>query len=95
LRKQEGFALAASREGRAGSLLLHQDADLFVAELGRGEEATFAVRAARHAWLHVARGTVTLDSERLGEGDGAALSGTTRVAARAEAPATLLLFDLA
>jgi hypothetical protein len=38
---------------------------------------------------------VTLDSERLGEGDGAALSGTTRVAARAEAPATLLLFDLA
>jgi redox-sensitive bicupin YhaK (pirin superfamily) len=95
LPRREGFALAASRDGRKGSLLLHQDADVLVAELEEGEEASYELRPARHAWLHVARGDVAFGEERLGEGDGAAVAGAARLRARARTPATILLFDLA
>jgi redox-sensitive bicupin YhaK (pirin superfamily) len=95
LGRRKGFGLAVSRDGREGSLRIHQDAEIHVAELVPDEQAEFALAPDRHAWVQVARGEATVNGQSLLAGDGLAASGEDRVAVHATQPATLLLFDLA
>jgi quercetin 2,3-dioxygenase len=90
-----GFALLASRDGRAGSMRIHQDVDLHLALVGSEERRTLALGPGRHAWVHVARGSVTLDGSALAEGDGAALSGAPALEIVGQEEAEVLVFDLA
>jgi len=78
------FVLLASKGGRVGSLDVHQDVDLWV-----------RLRPSRHAWIHVARGAVSVNGTGLGEGDGASVSGEGRLEFVGERPAEILVFDLA
>jgi quercetin 2,3-dioxygenase len=87
--------LVASRAGRDGSVSYHTDTDLYAALLSPGEEVSHPLRPGRHAWLHVARGAVTLDGRDLASGDGAAVSGEPAVTIIATDHAEVLLFDLA
>ena len=89
-----GLTLVASRDGRDGSVSIHQDADLWLARVGEGAGATHALTSGRHAWVHVAEGELTLKGQRLRAGDGAALSGAEELTLAAEASAQALLFDL-
>ena len=92
------FQLVVSRDGRDGSLRVHQDASLYRAELEPGAKLVHPLAASRHAWLQVTRGSVELSGEKLAAGDGAALSDETRVELAGGAGATpgeVLLFDLA
>src|SRR5580692_3546414 len=66
--------LVASRDGRDGSVTLHQDVALYAGVLDEGQRAELALAPGRHSWVHVARGAVTVNGQRLGEGDGAAVS---------------------
>ncbi len=91
---KQGLTLVASRDGRDGSVSIHQDADLWLARLGGGENATHTLKAGRHAWVQVAEGEVTLNGQTLRAGDGAALSEEAALALTAVAPAQALLFDL-
>jgi hypothetical protein len=91
---QQGRALVASRDGRNGSLSIHQDADVWLARLGKGAEATLALNAGRHAWVQIAEGEVTLNGQTLRAGDGAALSNETELILAAKTQAQALLFDL-
>ena len=65
--------LVASREGRDGSLTVHQDMQLFAGKLEKGERALIELPPGRKAWVQVASGEVSLNDSRLGEGDGAAV----------------------
>ena len=89
------FVLLASKDGRDGSLQVQQDVDLLVAVMGAGENREFRLRSGRHAWVHVARGSVTVNGRALREGDGAALIGEESLRFRGDEPAEVLLFDLA
>jgi hypothetical protein len=89
-----GLTLVASRDGRDGSVSIHQDADLWLARLGEGANATHNSKPGRHAWVQVAEGEVTLNGQSLLAGDGAALSEETTLTLGAKAPAHALLFDL-
>ena len=91
---QQGLTLVASREGRDGSASIHQDADVWLARLGKGAEATHVLKPGRHAWVQIAEGEVTLNGETLRVGDGAALSNETEFTLAAKTPAQALLFDL-
>jgi quercetin 2,3-dioxygenase len=84
----------ASKGGRDGSIAVNQDSDLYLAKLSSGESVTHSLRADRHAWVHVAEGEVTFNGERLGAGDGAAVSAKERLQLTAKAPSPVLLFDL-
>ena len=95
LGRRRGFALAVSRDGREGSLKIHQDAEVHIAELSPSEEAIFPLSPDRHAWVQVARGEASVSGNVLKAGDGLAASGEERIVAQATKPATLLLFDLA
>ena len=75
---------------------IHQDARLYVAELGAGEEVSQALTAGRHAWVQVVRGEASLNGQPLHAGDGASISGEPRVDVRGGPPGgEILLFDLA
>jgi redox-sensitive bicupin YhaK (pirin superfamily) len=87
--------LIASRDGREGSARWNQDADLYATLLSPGETASHPLKPGRHAWVHVARGAVTLNGHALKAGDGAAISEEEGVAIRADAETEVLLFDLA
>jgi redox-sensitive bicupin YhaK (pirin superfamily) len=89
------WRLVASPDGRGGSVTVHQDAELYVTLLEPGGTVTHDLRPGRHAWLQVARGSVTLNGRPLAEGDGAAVSDERTLTVAATAAAELLLFDLA
>ena len=86
--------LVASNDGREGSVSLHQDVTLWAGVLDEGQKAELPLAAGRHAWVHVVRGTVTVNGKRLGEGDGAALSDERAVALEGHG-GEVLVFDLA
>lgn len=90
-----GWQLAASPDGAAGSLLIHQDARIYLARLEAGQTLDHVVTPGRHAWLQVLRGGVELAGTQLAAGDGAAVSDEPRLRLVAEQPAEVMLFDLA
>ncbi len=89
-----GLQLIAARDGRNGALTLHQDVALFAARLGARETVDHPLAPARHAWVQVARGSITLNSTPLEAGDGAAVSDEECLEIRAEDASEILLFDL-
>jgi len=93
--KRGYFRLIASRDGRDGSVTVHQDMDLYATVLNAGERAVWVLRPNRHAWVQVARGEIALNGAVLKAGDGAAISEESRLAVEAKDTAEVLLFDLA
>ncbi len=87
--------LVASKNGRDGSVTIHQDADLYAAVLDPNQSVTHQFQAARAGWIQVARGKVTLDGSTLNSGDGAALQDVQTVQIVGLRPSEILLFDLA
>ena len=92
--RQGRLRLVASRDGREGSLRLHQDVDLYAATLPAETSLRFPLRPGRRAWLQVARGAVRLDDTRLAAGDGAAITDQASLELAGEG-GEILLFDLA
>ena len=87
--------LLASRDGRDGSVTVHQDVDLFAARLGPGDSVTHRLRPGRGAWVQVTRGGVELHGRRLRAGDGAAAEDEAELRLTGTEPAEALVFDLA
>ena len=93
--KRDKLHLVGSRDGRDGSVTIHQDVDLYATVLGEGEAVTHDLRAGRKAWVQVARGSAALNGEELREGDGVAVeeAGVLKLVGTAK-DAEILLFDL-
>jgi len=87
--------LVAARDGRDGAVTIHQDAELHIGRLAAGDSVTHAIAAGRHAWVQVARGSVTVQGTELAQGDAAAVSEERDLRIEASADAEVLLFDLA
>jgi redox-sensitive bicupin YhaK (pirin superfamily) len=92
--RKNRLRLVASRDGRDGSLTIHQDAELYTTLLSRGESVSHPLKAGRHAWVQVTRGAATLNGTPLATGDGAAVSNEKSVELKATADAEVLMFDL-
>jgi quercetin 2,3-dioxygenase len=91
---QNRLRLVASRDGREGSVTIHQDAEIHVARLDAGTEIVHALAAGRHAWVQVASGAIDCNGTKLAAGDGAAASDERTLVIRAGEPSQILLFDL-
>jgi redox-sensitive bicupin YhaK (pirin superfamily) len=92
--KRGRLRLVASRDGREGSVVVHQDADLYAALLSAGDEVAHATDRTRRGWVQLASGAVTVNGEPLAAGDGAAIAYEDNVTIRATADSELLLFDM-
>jgi redox-sensitive bicupin YhaK (pirin superfamily) len=92
--KRGRLRLVASPDGAEGSVTIHQDARVYATLLDAGQQVVHRPAADRHAWVHVVRGSLTLNGEPLAAGDGAAISGEGSVTLVGDAGAEALLFDL-
>jgi len=92
--KQGRWRLIASRDGREGSLLIHQDIALYATVLAKGEQLNYDMDAGRSLYLQVARGSVDLNGETLAAGDAAKIDAQQAITVQALEAAELLLFDL-
>ncbi|HEU4846225.1 MAG TPA: pirin family protein [Burkholderiaceae bacterium] len=92
--KQGRLRLIASRDGRDGSVLIHQDASLYAAILGAGDRVEHALATGRLGYVHVIRGSVTVNGVALAGGDALKLSDEARVTVEQADRAEILLFDL-
>ena len=93
--KRGRLKLVASRDGRDGSVTIHQDASLSATLLEAGEKVEASFAPGRRGWVQVARGAIRLAGKPLGQGDGAAIDGERSIEIVATEPAEVLVFDLA
>jgi redox-sensitive bicupin YhaK (pirin superfamily) len=93
--KRGRLALVASRDGREGSVLIHQNASVYATLLEPGETVRHRLGVGRGAWLHVVAGAASLNGTLLATGDGAAAEREDSLEIVATAPTEMLLFDLA
>jgi quercetin 2,3-dioxygenase len=87
--------LIASADGRDDSVQLNQDVSLFASILDADQEVERVMDPARYAWIQVARGSISVNGENAGQGDGVIVVGESSLMIRAQEPAEVLLFDLA
>ena len=95
--RPNALRLVASRDGREGSLTVHQDVSVYSGHLDAGRSTAYALPNDRHAWLHVWRGHISVNGTMLLAGDGAAASDEARLEIASpdtDGNAAFLLFDL-
>ena len=94
--KRGTLRLVGSRDGRQGSITIHQDVEFYATSLQEGEAVNHSLADGRVAWLQVARGAVQLNDQLLWAGDGATISHESLIALRGAAnDSEVLLFDMA
>src|SRR6266702_2463893 len=90
--KRGKLRLLVSPDGRDGSLKIRQDNELYASLLRKDETVRHDLKPDRHAYVQVARGSVTLNGNQLDEGDGAAISQEKAVELTGVKDAEVLLF---
>lgn len=85
----------ASPDGAEGSVSVHADATLYAGLFDGAETATLDIDPARKAYVHLVRGALTVNGERLQGGDAALLAEASRIELGQGEDAEVLVFDLA
>lgn len=88
------WRVTASKDGRDGSIVVHQDVTLLSTKVQPGDRLDYELAADRGAWLHVATGAVTVNGTKLVAGDAVAIEGEPRIELTGDAAGEVLLFDL-
>jgi quercetin 2,3-dioxygenase len=86
--------LVASNEKRDGLIHIQQDAKLYVSVLEGNQTVDHTLVSGRHAWVHVARGSVHVNGQLLKAGDGASVTAESKIEISAAPGGEVLLFDL-
>lgn len=94
-KEKQGRLLLVASPDDDGSLMIHQDARIFLSTFSPNKEIRYELQPGRHAWLQVLRGLVELNGQPLATSDGAAVSDEARITVHANDPAEVMLFDLA
>ena len=92
--KRGRLRLIASPDGADGSVLIHQDAKLYVGLFDNDEKATLPIASGRRAFVHIARGSVEVNGVTLNTGDALKISDVDAVTIANGQKAEVLVFDL-
>ena len=92
--KRGRLRLIIAPQGSDGALAVRQDARVHAGLFDGDESATLDVGTDRHVYVHVARGSLDVNGERLGEGDGARIRNAGTVRFEHGDKAEVLVFDL-
>jgi redox-sensitive bicupin YhaK (pirin superfamily) len=92
--KCDQWRLVGSRDGRLGSLTIHQDIDLYATDLRKGAKLEHSFDVGRRGFLQIVSGRTVVDGHELSAGDGATLEAEDCLSIVAAAHAEMLLFDL-
>ena len=86
--------LVASKGGDDGSVHINQDVRVYASILTPGDESTHEIEKGRHVWIQMIKGEISVNGEKLGTSDGAAISEESELTIRATSDSEFLLFDL-
>lgn len=92
--KLNRWALIASPEAWDGSLKVHQDVTLCATVLQAGRSLPLEVSEGRSAYMHVARGEVEIEGQRLRTGDALKIDAAVQLEMHAQQESEVLWFDL-
>ena len=93
--KLNQLRLIGSKDGRDGSVTIHQDVNLYATVLEPNASVSQFIDPGRTVWVQVARGGVTLNGEAMTAGDGAALVDEAELTLTGQADDTeVLVFDM-
>ena len=93
--KRNALRLVASPDGTDGSVTIHTDAKLYASLVAKGAKVAHPAQSGRGAWLHVARGAVSVGGHVLKEGDAIASTGGDALLVEGiDQESEILLFDL-
>ena len=93
--KRGALRLVASPDGALGSVTIHADARLYAGLFDGSESATLVLQPGRKAYVHLVRGALTVNGQRLRAGDALAMVDEAEVAVSHGEQAEVLVFDLA
>ena len=93
--KRGRLRLVASPDGAAGSVTMHADAALYAGLLDGEERAQLALDPQRKAYVHLVRGELEVNGQRLLAGDAALLADEPQLQLAGGKDAEVLVFDLA
>jgi redox-sensitive bicupin YhaK (pirin superfamily) len=88
-------APVGSDDAAQATLRLNANARLWTGRFDGGESAALALDPTRKGYVHLARGRLTVNGQRLEAGDALLLAGETGLDIRAGEEAEVLVFDLA
>lgn len=92
--KRGKLRLVAAPDGAQGATTIHSDTRLYAGLFDSAEAATHPLAADRIAYVHVARGSLTVNGEALSAGDALMLRDEAAVALTHGHQAEVLVFDL-
>ena len=92
--KQNRWRLVGSRDGRDGSLTIHQDVNLYATLLDTDTKLDHVFESGRRGFLQIVRGTVIINDELVAEGDAVTARDQGMLSIHATSDAELLLFDM-
>ena len=92
--KRGRLRLVASPDGADDSVRIHQDARVYAGRFDGAERVDLALSPGRRAYVHVARGRVSVNGEALAAGDAIKLTEVDAVRVANGDGAEVLVFDL-
>jgi len=92
--KHNQWRLVGSRDGRDGSLTIHQDLNFYSTILDAGVELDYAFSGRRRGFVQVVRGAAEINGENVVAGDAVAAEDQPKLTIRATDETELLLFDM-
>jgi quercetin 2,3-dioxygenase len=95
LDKRGNLRLVASSDGAQGSVTIHADARLYAGLLDGDEAATLALDPTRKTYVHLVRGELEVNGQKLTGGDAAMIQAQSRLELGKGHDAEVLVFDLA
>ena len=92
--KLNRLRLVGSRDGRDGSITIHQDVDLYASVLETGNEVSLELRPDRKVFVQVVGGDIAVNGQKLSAGDGAQMENEEALQVSAITEAEFLVFDM-
>jgi quercetin 2,3-dioxygenase len=92
--KRGKLRLVASPDGAQGSVTIHADAKLYAGLLNGAEQAQITIDPKRKTYVHLVRGELDVNGEKLAGGDAAKVEGESKLAFGNGKDAEVLVFDL-
>lgn len=92
--KRGHLRLVASRDGREGSVTIHADASMYAGLFNGGESAELTLDPQRPVYVHLVRGSLEVNGERIEGGDAVTLRGEGQLTLSGGRDAEVIVFDL-
>ena len=92
--KLDQLRLIASRDGRDGSVTVHQKVDLYASVLRQGSKVELAIADSNKVFVQVVTGEITASGQTAGAGDGVQITDEDRLIISCQSDAEFLVFDM-